>query len=190
MNNSDTPDTLDKEATDRAKAIHRLTYGPHPKRLYDWEPFDDIRLTVVPRYKMSYHSGDEWRQGVNIQFYFKGQLVFQRPARDMQTAIMLLGYLWEDASCPIHEEVLKIEKSGLCFQPSCQERATVRYYIKREYGRQGEKLDPTACKATHYREFCEKHATRGDCGLEDADDNYTKEPPNPNPMKGKEVLKK
>ncbi len=45
------------------------------KRLRDFESFDEIRLKVVPRYKTSGLSGDEWRTGVLIEFMFKGQVI-------------------------------------------------------------------------------------------------------------------
>lgn len=144
---------------------------PWHKRLPDFESFDRIELKVVPRYKTSGLSGDEWRQHVEMSFYFKGKLVHSSGSSDMKNAIMRLGHVWGEAQCPIPMEVINIEETK-CDQPSCEEDAVGKYLIKRETSDHGDYIDPTTVYGRKYRQFCAKHARRGDCSREDSDDNY------------------
>ncbi len=141
------------------------------KRLCYFEPFDRIELVVVPRYKTSGLSGDEWRQHVAIRFYFKGSLVHEASGRSMQDAILLLGREFLENTCPIPKKVIERE-NGSCDQPSCEATAVGRYLLKREFSNRGEALDPSDSTLHRYRRFCAKHAMRGDCGREDSDRNY------------------
>ena len=141
------------------------------RRLPDFEIYDEINLKVIPRYKTSELSGDEWRQSIHIDFMFKGMLVKTEICRDMKTAIMLLGsyYLKEFA---IPKEVLAIEKES-CDQPSCPKKAIGRLKLKKLTDSTGDWLDMKEQYAEYYRQFCSEHIQRGDCGREDTDDNYT-----------------
>jgi hypothetical protein len=143
----------------------------HHKRLERWEAFDKIVMEIVPRYKMSGLSGDEWRQSVHVAFLFKGEVVHTFTVRDMQTAILFLGEKWMTAQEPIPDRVIAIEKD-MCDQPSCLKPASITYRIKQEFSDRGEKLDKDDCFGVHYRRFCEDHITRGDCSREDSDGNY------------------
>lgn len=143
----------------------------HHKRLSEFHSFDRITFRIVPRYKMSGLSGDEWRQHVEIEFWFKGEVVHTARARDMEAAFMLAPAAWINAQEPIPDRVIALERER-CDQPSCELVATSRYRIKQEYSRSGEKLDQDDIYAKHYRQFCERHKTRGDCSREDSDDNY------------------
>jgi hypothetical protein len=146
------------------------------KRHDDFAAFDRITLEIIPRYKTSGLSGDEWRQHVEVKFWFKGHEVHSFGSHDMEGAILLLGSEWLRQQSPIPNAVIKLEEDT-CDQPSCVERPVARYVLKELFSRSGEKLD-LADKhgATYYRKFCAKHGTRGDCGREDSDTNYTKEP--------------
>lgn len=145
------------------------------KRHHDFECFDKITMEVVPRYKTSGLSGDEWRQHVEVTFWFKGHAILSWGCSDMNAAAMLLGSKLLDAGSPISDKVLQLE-DDLCDQPSCTEPPTHRYILKQLFSRSGERLDPTdGYSRHHYRKFCQKHGTRGDCGREDSDDNYVKE---------------
>jgi hypothetical protein len=141
------------------------------KRLPDWEPFDEISMRIIPRYKTSGLSGDEWRQHVEIEFKHKGEVVFVTGARDMEAASMMLGHHLQTQTCPIPERVIAIDRDK-CDQPSCTENAVGRYLIKQEFARDGMKLDSSDIYGAKYRQFCKKHARRGDCGREDSDRNY------------------
>lgn len=146
------------------------------KRHHDFEPFDRILMRVIPRYKQSGLSGDEWRQHVEVSFYFKGEQVGAFGARDMQTASMMLGAELLGQSSPIPQTVIKLDET-LCDQPSCTNPPVFRCVLKDLFSRSGEKIDYADTHGQKYfRKFCAQHATRGDCGREDADDNYIKEP--------------
>lgn len=142
------------------------------KRVDDFESFDRIEFVVVPRYKTSGLSGDEWRQHVQVNFYFKGEIVHEEGYRDMQTALMLAPGAYFKATCPIPDRVLEMERIGLCDQPSCASPSIGRLELKQEFER-GRRLHEDETKfGRYYRQFCAKHIRRGDCSREDSDDNY------------------
>lgn len=141
------------------------------KRLPDWEPYDEITLKVVPRYKTSGLSGDMWRTSVVITFKFKGQVIDEVALLNMQTAILFLGSEWIKRQEPIHDEVIRIEQ-GRCDQPSCDRPGTNLYLLRRETSERGEWLVPNEVRFRRFRRFCDRHARRGDCAREDNDDNY------------------
>jgi hypothetical protein len=152
--------------TDKEKRLHH-------KRLHRFESFDRIELQVVPRYKTSGMSGDEWRQHVAVKFFFKGECVHETGANSMQNALMLLPSEWVRAQEPIPSRIIEMEYSGLCDQPSCPNQAEGRFKIKRETADNGSWLDPEEWRYHEsYRQFCKRHIKRGDCSREDADDNY------------------
>ena len=140
------------------------------KRLHYFEAFDTISLVVVPRFKTSGLSGDEWRQSVVAVYYFKGKLVHQASYRDMQNALMYLPHDWLEAQMPIPKEVLILEETT-CDQPSCPNKAVGRLKLKRETDSHGNWLVSEG-EADQYRKFCLVHIERGDCSREDADENY------------------
>jgi hypothetical protein len=144
------------------------------KRLTDFEPFDKITFEIVPRYKESGLSGDEWRQHVEVTFWFKGHEVHSFGCRNMESASMMLGHHLINAACPIPDKVIDVEKD-MCDQPSCVQPPVYRYILKEEFSRSGEKLDSKNGCGRHYRQFCERHRKRGDCGREDSDQNYIKQ---------------
>lgn len=133
----------------------------------DAQGFDEVRITTVPRYKQSELSGDEWRISAKIEFLLKGQVRHTETTSSIASACHHLGYHHDHAA-----------DSGLayyggldayCDQEGCSELATRNYLCKKEYDRKGKEYD---FYTPSYRLFCEKHKTRGDCGLEDADRNY------------------
>lgn len=142
------------------------------KRLNDWEWADRIELVIVPRYKTSGLSGDEWRTGVAVRFFFKGEKVHEDFFTSMDAALLRLQTVHSDAACPIPNRVLEIERSK-CDQPSCCNDAVGRFLLKRETSRNGDYLDPKEQYFAKYRQFCKQHLRRGDCSREDADSNYT-----------------
>jgi hypothetical protein len=141
------------------------------KRLTDFHAFDRITFHIVPRYKESGLSGDEWRQHVEVEFHFKGEVVHSERFRDMETALMMTPAAWINAQEPMPGRVIALEQER-CDQPSCTATATVRYRLKEEFSRSGEKLDASDIHFRKYRQFCDRHKTRGDCGREDSDLNY------------------
>lgn len=142
------------------------------KRLPEFESFDRIELQVVPRYKTSGLSGDEWRQHVSVKFFFKGEVVHETGWNTMRNALMLLAGEWLRAQEPIPSRIIEMEHEGLCDQPSCPNRAEGRFRLKRLTSDRGDYLDPADQHMQYYRQFCKRHLRRGDCSREDADDNY------------------
>jgi hypothetical protein len=145
---------------------------PYHKRLPDFESFDKITLEVVPRYKTSGLSGDEWRQHVEVKFHFKGEIVHSTGWSNMRAALMLLGGEWVRAQEPIPERVIEIEEQT-CDQPSCERPPIGRLLIGKETSEHGDWLLKDQDSMRHYRKFCANHIRRGDCSREDADANYT-----------------
>lgn len=144
-----------------------LAYRP------DAQPFDEVKFKVVPRYKTSGLSGDEWRISIEVEFWRNGKLKHTEWAgHDMQSAMgrayHLLGQAQDEGKAYFAGE------ENFCDQEGCKKEATVRYEKIASYCREGHKTTP------HYKEirkFCNEHKTRGDCGLDDSDSNYKLVPP-------------
>ena len=141
------------------------------RRHPDFTSFDRIELEVVPRYKTSGLSGDEWRTGVRAKFFFKGEVVHESTFGDMHVAMMVLPHTWLEAQSPIPERIMQIEKT-MCDQPGCSEDFVSKFRLKRLTSDSGEYLDPADQHLSYFRQFCRKHLRRGDCGREDSDANY------------------
>ena len=147
---------------------------PWHERLPDFEIIDEVLIGVKPRYKTSGLSGDEWRQSVSIVAKFKGVTVFEKTVRDIEVALgMLYAFKIEACDEGIPDAVLKREKE-CCDQPSCSNRARNFYLLKKRHS-QGNRFEKDALAVDdqgHYRQFCNRHARRGDCCLNDTDANY------------------
>lgn len=135
----------------------------------DSQSFDEVQIKTIPRYKTSGLSGNEWRIHAEVYLLRKGQIVKQRGYGDIESASKFLSWLMVET----------VENGGghfdsiadFCDQEGCSESATVFYQKKKEWcGRCGESREITWGKL--YRQFCSVHKTRGDCGLDDCDDNY------------------
>jgi len=145
---------------------------PSHKRLPNWEPFDEVRMKVVPRLKTSELSGDEWRTAVAIELLHKGRVVVETHAANMRDAALMLGRELLEHSSPIPMEVLRIER-GTCDQPGCGRPADVRMVLRELFSDRGDRLDPSDQHgSTYYRQFCARHSGRGDCSREDCRANY------------------
>lgn len=143
------------------------------KRLPKFEVIDEVRMRIVPRYKTSGMSGDEWRHHVEIELLFKGELIASHTTHDMQAAVLDLGHAWLHVDgCGIPDKVIEVERTK-CDQPSCKNDAIARLVIKRHTATDGQWLDASAYGGHRwYRQFCSVHVRRGDCSREDSDDNY------------------
>jgi hypothetical protein len=146
--------------------------APDFKRHNDDEWYDEIRISVVPRYKTSGMSGDEWRVSAKIEVFRKGVLLKERGFSKMRYAAdflpAVLHEMADEGFAGSHEQFER-----LCFQPGCKEEGVVEYRLIDEfYPSYGDKMPKKEWRADVRRRFCEKHALRGDCGLEDADSNY------------------
>jgi len=116
----------------------------HHKRLPKFEPFDEVRLKVVPRLKQSGLSGDEWRTNVGVQLMFKSEVIHEQPlGGNMETAVLLLGHLLVGSACPIPDRVLELEQLK-CDQPGCSNDATLQVTILEQFSDRGEPFDSSA----------------------------------------------
>jgi hypothetical protein len=138
----------------------------------DAQAFDEIRIVTVPRYKTSGLSGDEWRIHAEAQFFRKGRLIFSEGCRNVETACSFVAF-WHARACDDGKAYFAGD-GVTCDQEGCHEPATVRYGRRFDYCQAGHKN--TVFESSAYRHFCERHKTRGDCGLDDADANYVEEP--------------
>lgn len=141
----------------------------------DAQAFDEVRITTVPRYKTSGLSGDEWRISAKIEFMRKGKVVHEERSRDIQMACYHVGYLHSKA-CDDAKGYFAGEGDA-CDQEGCSEPATVTYAKKKDYcERCGKPSEIVAITLNgdrkSLRRFCDRHSTRGDCGLDDCDTNY------------------
>ncbi len=146
-------------------------YKPH----HDDEFTDEIRLKVVPRYKTSGISGNEWRSSVRIEFVRKGRVFATETASTMHYALLLLGTYYLKAHEPVPQEALDHAK-GKCDQPGCPDDA-VNHFKKRveRLGGSGETIAVDAHdKEREVRsKYCRRHSQRGDSDREDNDRNLT-----------------
>src|SRR5688572_7515814 len=137
----------------------------------DAQGFDEVRIVTVPRYKESELSGDEWRISASIQFWRKGEMVCESGCRDVEAAVTMVGGEYLRA---LDNARGSFAGDGVhCDQEGCALFATVRYRLKATYCRAGHKSETLG---NEYRHFCDRHKTRGDCGLDDADSNYEEVP--------------
>lgn len=135
----------------------------------DAQGFDEVRIITKPRYKTSGLSGDEWRISAETQFLRKGVVVHTTGHRNVETAA---GFLYADMLTAQDDGKAWFGGGGdTCDQEGCSEKAIIVYRLKKAYCREGHATDP---HRETFRQFCEKHKTRGDCGLDDADVNYEK----------------
>ena len=134
----------------------------------DAQIYDEVRLVTVPRYKTSHWSGDEWRISYAVQYLRKGRVI--STVDDWECVKRVREVVQK------HAPTDRVHLQGvgdICDQESCTEKATVTYKVKMLYDNMGVETDPY--REDHrplLRKFCQDHSTRGDCGLEDADDNY------------------
>lgn len=133
----------------------------------DAQPFDEIRIITVPRYKESELSGDEWRISATATFFRKGREVFQKSYSNLEYAVRLLDHDFIDQGSG--GTGYYGGEGDFCDQEGCAATASVTYRLKKEFCRSGhgeELTDPVI------RKFCDRHRVRGNAGLEDCDRNY------------------
>jgi len=174
--------SIKEKFEEAVKGIKRFE-RPHFKRHHDDEIIDKVEIAVVPRYKTSGLSGDEWRTSMRLRLWRKGHLLVERSYHGLKDAVAALPWVlrtWAEATDPYYGKdedarwlaFLK-EENWLCHQVGCSEPATRVYKLKELFSERGEKLDADEHTGGGYVVgFCEKHALRGDCGREDADRNY------------------
>ena len=149
-----------------------LSDKPNYKRHDDDEWFDEIRISVKPRYKTSGMSGDEWRVSALVEVFRKGVLLKDRSFSKLHYAADFLPAILHEMSDEGFSGDYTFFESK-CAQPGCKEDGVVEYrIIDQFYQPYGDKMPKRDYLGEYHRRFCEAHAKRGDCGLEDADSNY------------------
>lgn len=140
----------------------------------DDEMYDEIKIKMVPRYKTSELSGDEWRVSANLEFYLKGELIFQRSFSRLETAIAALPWFFKAADEQGECDLKALERARQkCSQVGCSNPPCTEYRLKATYCKDGHKTPAEERPWSDDRiRFCEKHLRRGDCGLQDSDENY------------------
>ncbi len=164
-----------------AQDLKQLSVDPVP----DDEPFDEITIKIAPRFKTSGLSGDEWRHSARVRFWRKGMLAAEDEYTSMKVAADMLPGLMHtipemhnrldrDRSEPTYDHpMFSGQPATLCFQPGCKNASTVLYRIKRRYSPRGHLLaERYQNPRPEHRAFCDDHKDRGNCGLDDAMDNY------------------
>lgn len=147
-----------------------MTHTWYPRH-HDDEIIDEIRIITVPRFKESELSGDEWRTSARIEFRRKGKVLHTESLTAMKYAVQFLPYLFVRCQEDGHFDTDKEDKN-CCFQPGCSEQAIVEYRMKTRYCNRCGKEQGIMTGYEEHRRFCNEHSERGDCGLDDADDNY------------------
>jgi hypothetical protein len=150
---------------------------PDYKRHNDDEWIDEVRIVTVPRYKTSGLSGDEWRFSAQVQFLRKGVVLYERAFSKIHYAIDFLPALQHEYADQGRGDQdvggNKVDFDKFCFNPGCKADGVVEYELIDEYiSPYGIKREKKAWRNSVRRRFCEEHAKRGDCALEDADRNY------------------
>lgn len=139
------------------------------KRHHDDETIDDVSIKCIPRFKTSGMSGDEWRVSYRVVLKRKGATLFDRLYTSLDAAIThlpwVLKVMFEGGMDGFDESAWE-----RCHQVGCSEPATVFYRLKQVFADNGE--GPIPSTLGHRTAFCARHSERGDCGREDADDNY------------------
>lgn len=151
-------------------------------------PEDDgiIEMTMerIPRWKESELSGDEWRytmvstirsknweNGEILEDYIHGKDFAQMALKVANRLDEMLSY----GNQQLVPYVVKApDEIKVCFQPGCGKQPVNVYAIKQNYSwfpYQGHKTDEPY-GGSSVRAFCKQHSHRGDCDLEDSDDNY------------------
>lgn len=148
----------------------KMMHVRHPKD----EEFDAIDIRVVPRWKESELSGDEWRFSYEAQVKRKGETIITITAGRLD---WLLKRLQGDILTACEEENVDHEAwertETKCDQLGCAEIATVFYVCHNRYTERGDMLAPNEFHdGNEYRQYCERHKNRGDCALDDAMHNY------------------
>lgn len=149
-------------------------------QLKNIQAFDEIHIKTVPHYKMSSASGDEWRYSAVAELKYKGKVLKTETYGDVDSAVKHLQVLMidlceggkngDDGDYIDWNEI----RESKCDQEGCSNPHEVTLEIKQEYCKCCgiKKDDNWFYKYPRQLKFCKQHSTRGDCSIEDNDDNY------------------
>lgn len=145
----------------------RRAVKPHKYR--GW---DEYRVITVPRFKTSPYSGNEWRTSHSLVFYNKGEIIGRYHGYNVD-GVQNIEQCFKECVL-LGAETLMVGSGSICDQEGCLTPSTVTYKLKCIWSPDGKKAYNLyeEDKRPVIRKFCDKHAIRGDQGLEDTDDNY------------------
>jgi len=144
---------------------------PRHKRHREDTWVDRVEISTVERWKESGLSGDEWRFSYEVRLIRKGVLLSATSFGSLSYATAWVALQSAEGFCPadVPWPTGGYGDGVLCDQPGCAMPGTERRTLIQEYCDRG-------CERKSfgevYRVFCLQHARRGDCALEDADQNY------------------
>lgn len=125
--------------------------------------FDEVRVFSDPRWKESELSGDEWRWSHKAQALRKGIVLSAKGGLNPLDALIAL---LPDLNRIHGWGFLSVDE---CAQPGCANEPDILMRVKRQWSRSG---TLSSDRPNHVRAFCRDHIHRGDCGLDDNDQNY------------------
>ena len=150
--------------------MDQMIHVDHP----DDERFDEIHIECVERWKDSELSGDEWRFSYLADIKRKGETIFTISASKLDW--LLQGLQWRMLIAGENsdwDDLAWVRTKDKCDQPSCANVATIFMKRLKRFTRNGQELAFSEYyDGNEYRQFCDHHSRRGDCGLDDADHNY------------------
>ena len=131
------------------------------KRIEREEWIDEVRIQLVPRYKTSYLSGDEWRTSAHVQLMRKGEVLYERSTWRIEDAAAWLP--WGLRTVGDVGEMAELPNADFyCSQPGCADPLVTMYRIKSEYNVDG---DVRSYQYPSWRGFCARHSQRGDAWI-------------------------
>ena len=146
------------------------------------QPFiDETRIRLVDRYKTSDASGNEWRYSYEMTLFWKGKLIATGVAGNMETAaasvaLAVQGGFQSDKCWEASDVDNPYSMADICCHPGCPKKSTRKYVFKKVYTKTcdfSKQNDGTGYGGfVEGHEFCDDHGQRGDCALDDANDNY------------------
>jgi hypothetical protein len=142
-----------------------------------WSDFDNryVNLETASKglYPGFYTSHPELHEveTTTIDFYRKGIKLYESSYDGRPLAfIHAAGHLPWALVIARQDSGQMPNSNDYCFQPGCAEEAISTYRLKVEYSKNG--VFSREPRRELRRRFCLRHLRRGDCGLEDADENY------------------
>ena len=161
-----------------------MTEYLHPKPLPEDDGVVSVEIKRIPRWKESELSGDEWRYTLSAiitsKDWDKGGTTTERISGNdfAQMTLRVANRLDELLSHGNQRNIPYTIKAPsdlrICFQPGCARAPVNVYRIKQNwthFPHQGIKMEGPG-GGSFVRAFCKQHSHRGECDLEDNDDNY------------------
>ena len=147
---------------------------PTPTSHPDDRTFDRVTIELQDRWKESELSGSEWRFSYVLTLWRKGKAIYTKVFSSMEDAAAYLPWAlrtWaEDADIYTVESMDRLDHVTCC-HPGCKNDAKWRADLVTQFTNTGQLLALSEVLPA-YRLFCDRHKDRGDCGRDDANDNY------------------